>query len=69
MCNHKPDHNPPRQVAPDSEYAWRVDASVAVASGTAYITSASHVAKVLTVLYVVSTVLYLVLTVLYMSYM
>ena len=52
-------------------------ASVAVASGTAYITSASHVAKVLTVLYLgldclacldcltakVLTVLYMVLTV------
>ncbi len=42
------------------------DASVAVASGTAYITSASHVAKVLTVLFLVLTVLYVVLIVLYM---
>ena len=33
-------------VAPDSEIAFRVASSVAVASGTAYVVSASHVAKV-----------------------
>ncbi|KAJ1479531.1 hypothetical protein T484DRAFT_1813961 [Baffinella frigidus] len=33
------------QVAPDSEHAFRVASTIAVVSGTSYISSASHVAK------------------------